>query len=561
MLPIFLLAAAKPAVPATICIGGLQIAHSNRNVHYPCAGSLGDECAFSCDHGYVAIGRHVCQTYAAGGTTFINSSYFGGRCERLCSGAPTCSASEAAIRVNTTDPLGACFSTRCLSSADAALRKLARGNVEVWRRARHNTSGLYMDGVNLVDAHWTTTRASTGVTGLGLMMEVVAHALGWQKLVALEERVTLTLRTLIGRTPGVAIPRDDRGFFVHFVDAATGAQPGPADSSCLMCSGLLMAGALFTRSYLEEVDPDGAHEVGRLVQDLWDSIEFDKLLCDTSRDVVSPKNGSGIPMTLAIHGDACPNGFQTPQKDGYYHFNEEHYTVWFSYVKACGEAVPGQCSHSAAEAMWNAWQGRRLHPNTFSPVGNYSLLSLWSGYLVQLPYYTTQFSSDAAYQHLFRSHWLADWTHFNKTLLAGERGRYGLGAGPTPAWCTEGHGYIADRLDAGDQSHCRIFSPYVTAGYLPVAPTLIRAQVLRGWGRGAFEPKVAAGWQGPRGHVSRGCFSLVCSLASTHSPLSSQMICLCARTLYTATRVAGRRGGRALRPSHRARCALAQGFA
>jgi hypothetical protein len=285
-------------------------------VHYPCAGSLGDECAFSCDHGYVAIGRHVCQTYAAGGTTFINSSYFGGRCERLCSGAPTCSASEAAIRVNTTDPLGACFSTRCLSSADAALRKLARGNVEVWRRARHNTSGLYMDGVNLVDAHWTTTRASTGVTGLGLMMEVVAHALGWQKLVALEERVTLTLRTLIGRTPGVAIPRDDRGFFVHFVDAATGAQPGPADSSCLMCSGLLMAGALFTRSYLEEVDPDGAHEVGRLVQDLWDSIEFDKLLCDTSRDVVSPKNGSGIPMTLAIHGDACPNGFQTPQKDG-----------------------------------------------------------------------------------------------------------------------------------------------------------------------------------------------------------------------------------------------------
>jgi hypothetical protein len=154
-----------------------------------------------------------------------------------------------------------------------------------------------------------------------------------------------------------------------------------------------------------------------------DSIAFDALLCDTSKHV-SP-NGTAIPMVLSMADDTCPNGGQSPQQDGYYQFNEEHYTVWFAYVKACGTAPPDQCAHRGAAAMWERWQGRRLHPNKFSPVGHYSLLSLWSGYLVQLPYYTTTFNQDAAYEALFRSHWLADWAYANSTLLAGERGRYG----------------------------------------------------------------------------------------------------------------------------------------
>ena len=67
------------------CIGGLHIANSNRSSgSSQCAGELGDECHYACDPGYLAIGRHVCQTYQAGGETFIKRSFFGGRCERLC---------------------------------------------------------------------------------------------------------------------------------------------------------------------------------------------------------------------------------------------------------------------------------------------------------------------------------------------------------------------------------------------------------------------------------------------------------------------------------------------
>ena len=51
--------------------------------------------------------------------------------------------------------------------------------------------------------------------------------------------------------------------------------------------------------------------------------------------------------------------------------------------------------------MWSSWQGRRLHPD--HAYGGYSLLSMWSGYIVHLVYYTTAaFNSDAAYIGLGR---------------------------------------------------------------------------------------------------------------------------------------------------------------
>merc|ERR1712083_550600 len=85
-------------------------------------------------------------------------------------------------------------------------------------------------------------------------------------------------------------------------------------------------------------------------------------------------------------------------------------------------------------------------------------------------------NSDATYNELLKSHWLADWAYYNATTFAGERGRYGLGAGTSPKWCTEGKGYISDQINGG--SHCRIISPYIIAGYLPVAPELIKTQLL-----------------------------------------------------------------------------------
>lgn len=77
--------------------------------------------------------------------------------------------------------------------------------------------------------------------------------------------------------------------------------------------------------------------------------------------------------------------------------------------------------------------------------------------------------------------------YFNSsTLNAGDDGRYGLGAGPTDRVCSEG-GYSADRIVTGGPacascsggSHCRMYSPYAVAGYLPAAPEIIKPQLLQ----------------------------------------------------------------------------------
>jgi hypothetical protein len=216
----------------------------------------------------------------------------------------------------------------------------------------------------------------------------------------------------------------------------------------------------------------------RLAHELLESVHFDQLLCEM-KTMRLAAGGTGIPMVLSMSDDTCPGGAQAPLPDGFYQYNEEHYTLWLAYERVCGTQPPGHCNDTAMEAMWAAWQGRRLHPDHVAPFGAYPLLSLWSGYLVQLPFYSTHpFNSDETYLRLFRSHWLADWAFYNQSAKAGDRGRYGLGAGPTPAWCTEGKAYIADRLDAECQSHCRTYSPYVTAGYLPAAPATIRTHLL-----------------------------------------------------------------------------------
>ena len=124
MLALFALAAADPSgssepAPAAAGAGdGLcapaALANSNRDALNPCSAELDDdkrvglwastgtECTYTCDKGYIPIGRHVCQwhdvvkTNATTGEkewdqSDIEHSFFGGRCQRLCSGSPTCS--------------------------------------------------------------------------------------------------------------------------------------------------------------------------------------------------------------------------------------------------------------------------------------------------------------------------------------------------------------------------------------------------------------------------------------------------------------------------------------
>jgi len=138
----------------------------------------------------------------------------------------------------------------------------------------------------------------------------------------------------------------------------------------------------------------------------------------------------------------------------------------------------GGTATAPIEAMWKAWDGRKTLPN--HDYDGHPLLSEWSSYLVQLPYYMVHpFNSDADFQSLFNSHYQADKDYFSSSRnYAGERGRFGLGAGPTQKWCA-GKGYKADQIkDKPDAQDCRVYSPYSIAGYMPTDPTEIKKTLL-----------------------------------------------------------------------------------
>lgn len=348
-------------------------------------------------------------------------------------------------------------------SASTALHQLARGNYEVWRRARYEPTGIYVDTVPLPGMpNATQSMGRASITGVGVMFECVADAMGWAPREEVQARIVQSLSALNG---DVNIKRTSQGWYPSFFDAQTGIPSGPL-GGCMMCTGLMMAGVNFARNYFDTVDPSSAstRRIAQLASSIFNSIQWRDVLCNSQNRV--DIHGTGLPMLEFTDGTCAAQQF--PAQDGFYGFNEEHYTFWFAYLS--------DPQSTELQTMWERWQGRRQHIK--QEYLGHKLLSEWSGYIVHLPFYTTQsFNSDPVYNDLLRSHWLADWAYYNNTAFAGEGGRYGLGAGTTPGWCSEGAKYLADRINQGS-SHCRIISPYVVAGYLPVAPDLIQNQLL-----------------------------------------------------------------------------------
>jgi hypothetical protein len=111
------------------------------------AGPPGAECAFACEAGYLAIGRHVCQSYTTTeGSTPISNEYYGGRCARLCENRDC--AFAVAVRSRSTDERGPCLATRCVAQPGDALQQLARGAYSLWNLGRNTATGIHVGKVD-----------------------------------------------------------------------------------------------------------------------------------------------------------------------------------------------------------------------------------------------------------------------------------------------------------------------------------------------------------------------------------------------------------------------------
>ena len=459
---------------------------------------------------------------AAAPVVAINNTFFGGSCVPLCTppvrGA--CPAGSAPVRYNTTymqqqhqqhrgkaAPAGAeadtsCLATECHVTTAEALGNLTRGAYLFFQYARHPSTGIYIDHVDprLPPARQTAA-ASVDSTAVGIVAEVIGTALGYITLAEAEARVLLSLRALSNKLPGFALDRHPTaGWFPTFINAATGAsaQPGvyATDSTGLAVAGALFARTFFTNTYKQQQQQqqqqeqsgrpgrDGAGDDNRmgharevaathtpspsaleiiaLADAMYQSVDWLRMFCtvppfNTTAPGTSTTNGTCIPWLFEGNDDGCSD-CQGPAPDGFYYFSELYWLPWLAHQKACGSSG-APCADAPVAAMWERWQGRRIHPDYH--YGGRDLLTQGPCFITQLPYYLiSSFNADPLYTALLTAQWQAEWAFFNSSLFhAGEDGRYGLGAGPTPTWCASGNAYWADQLiNISGWQACRVMS-------------------------------------------------------------------------------------------------------
>lgn len=479
-------------LPASACASGRQIPFSNRGPGNECfASSLGDECEYACNDGYIGVGRHVCQTiYIENEAVQVwkNSSFFGGNCWRLCSDSPTCTG-QVPLRVNSSDSMGPCMKTTCFATPKDAFMNVARGNYEIWKLARDEVSGCYADHVDLdtQEAHL----GSSDSTGMGLVMECVADAMGWISREEFLKRINRTLSSYAGIPPPNQtwnFKRGPRGRVPRFYDIrsgdllAEGTEEEIGKTWSVMSTGLFYSGVLFAQTYLENIGANKKSPLAGYIIDLaarmMNMVQWSSMMCFqafNSTAVVEGYNGTGIPFLMDSDGHC--QAIMWPEADGYYPFNEEITADWIATEVVCFQKNQVPCSRPAMIEMWKRVIGRASHPNV--KIDGYDILSDWAAYVVQLPYYTVNVvNSNPVFQQMFKNGWLADWADYNSSVFYGGSNRYGMGAGPDMTWCS-GATYFADKYTMDPKkAKCRTWSPYSVAGWLPAAPDTIQGHLL-----------------------------------------------------------------------------------
>eukprot|EP00930_Biecheleria_cincta_P095864 TRINITY_DN87767_c0_g1_i1.p1 TRINITY_DN87767_c0_g1~~TRINITY_DN87767_c0_g1_i1.p1 ORF type:complete len:687 (-),score=78.48 TRINITY_DN87767_c0_g1_i1:68-2077(-) len=497
-------------LPPSVCINGSLIENSNRVGSNACyASALGEECSYLCDDGYIAIGRHVCQSLEVQGSLYFNHTFFGGKCYKLCVEpdvddlvSEQCISGSVPFRWLEHEAAGNyCLRTLC-KTEDAALRDLAEGNYALWRLARSDHSGVYVDHVSLnpekqmgIAPGQNNYQGATDVSGLGLMMECIADAMQWINRSSFLERVNLTLRAFANKSlPGDSgrwnLPRSSNGWLPRYFNVLNGvpfAESVSANSVSyswsIMATGLFYSGAMFVRTYLSKNDDslEGA-EIINLVDELVAMVKWDTMMCMQalgSAVVAQPNSpyATGIPY-LQLDSGECKD-ILWPTADGSYAFNEMMSSLWLAYEFSCHSQPAGNCTATALQTAWQAWQSRRHKLD--AKFLDRSVLSQWSCYIAHFPFYTVNpFVTDPAWRKAFKGMWIADWEDYNSSAFYAGDLRYGLGAGPTIPWCSGGETYTADKLETNpNKTGCRMWSPYCTAGYMPNNPKMIQGQLFQ----------------------------------------------------------------------------------
>ena len=207
-----------------------------------------------------------------------------------------------------------------------------------WEQSDPNT-GITRDRTRF-DGMLAETRAdvgSTGATGFGLTALCIGAERKWIPREQARERARATLKFYADR------PKDEHGWFYHFIDVKTGERSGNSEVS-VSDSTWLYAGALTARQYFSE-DP----EIARLAMKIYGRVDYDWI-----------RNGHPYLMS---HGWRPETGFLV-------HRYEKYCQLALMYLLGIGSPA----RPLPAEA-WYAWE---RNPNSY---GDYKYIGeslLWT---------------------------------------------------------------------------------------------------------------------------------------------------------------------------------------
>ncbi len=369
---------------------------------------------------------------------------------------------------------------------DVIMNAIFRNSYTYYQRLR-NSNGLYHNYLK-IDEDSPTGLGSIANQGMGLVGLCIANEMNWES--DAEAKALQTLKAIAGLTPGISIPRNAKGCFVHFFDIEDGHKNNitvysPIDTD------IMLLGALFTKEYFSSNT-----EIASIVDNLVASVDQSAFIGDV--------NDGKVALSVDADGNTI-DAWASP-------YNEYMIVAWMAYNQAETDDAP-------AVQLWD------LHYKSTSTLdkavyvddnnNSYPVLSIntrrfTSMFTFIFNYaFVHSFSNSSEYMDAMYNAAMADKAWWNDCDVDVEKQSYEWGTGAGSAFKDEDHtkrAYSADRIHMRGDDYNKgnlqfIVSPHILAGFSPVKPVEVRNDLLamykdeRGMARYEIEPGKELLWR------------------------------------------------------------------
>lgn len=200
--------------------------------------------------------------------------------------APTLVASDVAVSGRHSSPAASEIRATAAPTVDAGfVRTQLETAIRLYDRAfRVESTGQYLDAIDLEAKRQVPGLSSISATGIGLISLAMADALGIDPLAAEKAEVTLS-HLLTGSPSGrFNVRRSPTGWFEQYIDAETGAsRPDYKGQHSTIDTSLLAIGAVFVGRYFEGKHPpagSAGERVAKLARTLVSSVAWSTAVRD-----------------------------------------------------------------------------------------------------------------------------------------------------------------------------------------------------------------------------------------------------------------------------------------